>query len=71
MDEMPRWRRGLDRGSPGLPVAVLAAHLEALRLRGHTPGTNYARRRALARMAAAIPVPLLEATGADLRAWRA
>jgi integrase/recombinase XerC len=52
-------------------VAVLAAHLEALRLRGHTPGTIYARRRALARMAAAIPVPLLEATGADLRAWRA
>jgi integrase len=41
-----------------------------MRQRGYSPATVYARRRALARMAAVIPVPLLEASPADLAAWR-
>src|SRR5207344_1332112 len=55
----------------GLPAHVLAAHLTSLRHRGHTPGSVEARRRALHRMAGRIGVPLLEATVADLAAWRA
>src|SRR4249920_3947348 len=55
----------------GLPAPVLAAHLSSLRQRGHTPGSVEARSRALARMAGRIGVPLLEATVADLAAWRA
>lgn len=54
----------------GLPAHVLAAHLASLRQRGHTTGTIYARRRALTRTAAHLPVPLLDATPADLAAWR-
>lgn len=46
-------------------------HLDYLRLSGHTPASIYSRQRALARMAAAIAVPLLSATQADLAAWRA
>jgi integrase/recombinase XerC len=57
--------------APGLPAGVLAAHLTYRRQQGHTEGTIEARRRALHRMAAAIPVPLLDATPADLLAWRA
>jgi integrase/recombinase XerC len=55
---------------PDTPAAV-AAHLEHLRLRGLAPATVYERRKALARMQAVIPVPLLEASEADLMAWRA
>ena len=61
----------MDGSRPGLPAHVVAAHLASLRQRGHTPGAIYARRRALARMTAALPVPLLDATPADLAAWRA
>jgi integrase/recombinase XerC len=46
-------------------------HLEYLRLSGHTATSVYSRKRALARMAAALAVPLLSATPADLAAWRA
>lgn len=46
-------------------------HLEYLRLSGATANSIYSRKRALARMAAAIAVPLLSATPADLAAWRA
>jgi len=46
-------------------------HLDYLRLSGHTPTSIYSRKRALARMAAALAVPLLSATAADLAAWRA
>ena len=58
-------------GAAGLPAAVLTAHLDSLRRRGRSPGTVEARRRALARMAAQIPVPLLAAAPADLASWRA
>jgi integrase/recombinase XerC len=47
------------------------AHLSHLRLKGHTPTSVYARKRALARLAAALAVPLLSATAADLAEWRA
>lgn len=49
---------------------VVAAHLRQLELRGQTPDTVYCRRRALTRLAAALPVPLLDATAAHLHAWR-
>lgn len=54
-------------GSVTLPPGVLARHLRALQLQGQR---TYDRERALARLAAALPVPLLEATPADLLAWR-
>jgi integrase len=57
--------------APGLPAGVLAAHLTYRRQQGHSEGTIEARRYALQRMAARIPVPLLDATPADLLAWRA
>lgn len=44
-------------------------HLAELEQRRRTAGTIYARRRAIARMAAAIDVPLLEASPADLTGW--
>jgi integrase/recombinase XerC len=61
----------MDGRAAGVPGPILAAHLASLAQRGCTPGTIEARRRALHRMAAQIPVPLLEATAADLGAWRA
>jgi integrase/recombinase XerC len=53
-----------------MPDVVIAAHLRYLELCGQTPGSVYCRRRALARMAAALPVPLTEASAEDLAAWR-
>jgi integrase/recombinase XerC len=53
------------------PDIVVAAHLRHLQLLDHTPGTIYCRSRALARLAAVLPVPLLEAAPADLMIWRA
>jgi len=50
---------------------IVMAHLRQLELRGQSPDTVACRRRALARMARALPVPLLEASPADLLAWRA
>jgi len=50
---------------------VVATHLAHLRMRGQTPDTVYCRRRALARMQAALGKPVLDATPADLLAWRA
>src|SRR5258707_4492177 len=61
--------RALLTGGRGLPI--LARHLQELRLLGQSEGTIYARRRAVLRMAALLPVPLLEATAEDLTAWRA
>lgn len=53
-------------------VAVTAQHLRALEQGGrHSPETVYSRRRALARLAAALPGGLLDAAAADLAAWRA
>jgi integrase/recombinase XerC len=46
-------------------------HLAHLRLRGHAPTSVYARKRALARLTAALAVPLLSASAADLADWRA
>ena len=54
-----------------VPDDVVQRHLAHLRQRGRSAGTIYARERAIARMAAQISVPLLEATGEDLAAWRA
>ena len=50
---------------------VTDEHLEHLRLSGHTKATIYSRRRALARMEAALPGSLLDATPAMLERWRA
>jgi integrase/recombinase XerC len=46
-------------------------HLDFLRLSGYSPATIYARRRALVRLAAVLPVPLCEATPEMLGGWRA
>lgn len=64
-------------GSPGggehmhEPDLVVAAHLKHLKMLGQTSDTIYCRRRALARMTAALGKPLLEASSADLLTWRA
>jgi integrase/recombinase XerC len=50
--------------------SVVGAHLRFLELCGQTPGSVYCRRRALARMAIALPVPLVDAAVEDLAAWR-
>jgi integrase len=55
----------------GLDPEVLSAHLGHLRLLGRAEGSIYSRCRALARMCAILPVPLLDATPADILAWRA
>src|SRR5215831_7647263 len=60
----------MERGA-GLPGEILRAHLESMRQRGRSPRTIEERRLALQRMAAALPVPLLEAAPADLAGWRA
>ena len=51
-------------------AAAVAAHLDWLRLRGLAAGTLWARHRALVRMTMLLPCPLLEASPADLLAWR-
>jgi integrase/recombinase XerC len=53
-----------------LSPQVLRAHLQYLRLQGLSPTTIYQRRRLLARMCAQLGVPLLQATEAQLLAWR-
>jgi len=50
-----------------VPESVLDRHLHSLRLRGHSEGSVYARRRAVLRMAGLVAVPLLEATPGRLR----
>jgi integrase/recombinase XerC len=52
------------------PDIVVSAHLRHLELEGHPATTVYARGRALARLRAALQVPLLEATGEQLAGWR-
>lgn len=49
---------------------VVSAHLRYLGLRGLAPGSVYGRACALARMQAAIGVPLIEASAEDLASWR-
>jgi integrase/recombinase XerC len=59
----------------GVPYAgecqILGRHLQWLALRGHAATTITSRRNALTRMGRALPVPVLEASAADLYAWRA
>jgi integrase len=59
----------------GVPFAgecqILGRHLQWLALRGHSPLTVMSRRNALARMGRALSVPVVEASAADLYAWRA
>ena len=52
-------------------AVAIARHLEWMRLRGLAADSIYQRGRGLARLAAALPVPLLEADAAMLAAWRA
>ncbi len=52
-------------------MTIVQSHLEHLRLKGRTPASVYARKRALARLTAALAVPLLSAGPADLAGWRA
>ena len=49
---------------------LIERHLHHLGLRSLSPNTIYARRRALIRFAAALPVPILEASRSDLETWR-
>lgn len=49
---------------------VVVAHLRWLELTGAMPDTVICRRRALIRMARAMDVPLVEASAAELTAWR-
>ncbi len=51
--------------------ALTERHVESMRLRGQTPNTVYQRRRFLVRLSAALPVPAIGATRADLLQWRA
>jgi integrase len=55
---------------PSLPMHV-QDHLNWMRQRGLAPGTIYKRQRELTRLAAVLPVPLIEATPPMLTAWRA
>jgi integrase len=48
---------------------ALGRHLDDLRSLGHTAATVYARQRAITRAAAALDVPLAEATTRDLLGW--
>jgi integrase/recombinase XerC len=57
-------------GHPG-DAALIERHLRQLRLAGRSPGTVYARERALRRMQRALPGGLAAAAAADLQAWRA
>jgi integrase/recombinase XerC len=50
---------------------LLNDHLEHLRQSGYTTTSIYARSRALIRLAAVLPVPLIDADAAMLAAWRA
>ena len=50
---------------------AVARHLKWMRLRGLAADSIYQRGRGLARLAAVLPVPLLEADAAMLAAWRA
>lgn len=63
-------RARLHAGIPSLD-AMIARHLEHLRLRGLASSSVYQRRRGLIRLAAALPVSLLDADAAMLAAWRA
>ncbi len=53
-----------------LPADVLAAYLDHLRMQGRSEMTLRGRRGALGRLARQLPGPVLEATAADLLAWR-
>lgn len=51
---------------------ILARHLAWMEARGRRPNTVYTRGHVIRRLGAAIaPVPVLEATEADIEAWRA
>jgi integrase/recombinase XerC len=54
----------------GIMPGNVADHLSWMRLRGLSEATVYGRLRALTRMSALIPVPLLEAETGHLMAWR-
>lgn len=49
---------------------AITSHLDNLRLQGRRPATIYARKRNLARLARALPAPLLDATPDMLLDWR-
>jgi len=55
---------------PPPPEPLAARYLNWCEQKGLSPGTVYARRRALAQLAASLPVPPAEATAAHLAAWR-
>jgi integrase/recombinase XerC len=59
-------------GVPHQPgCRILARHLDWMALRGLSATTIYARKGALRRLGAALPVPVIVATAADLYEWRA
>ena len=71
----PRRRAPAARPRPPRPEPpgwdVVRAHLRHLGLRGRSPLTVGQRERILLRLAAALPVPLAEATADQLYDWRA
>jgi integrase/recombinase XerC len=58
------------RREPRAPMDAVIRHLHHLQLLGHAATTVYARKRALTRLAIALPVPLLDATAEHFAAWR-
>lgn len=58
-------------GGVQMQEQVVNRHIKHLRLEGLTELTIYHRQRALCRLAAAIPCPVLEATDDQLYEWRA
>jgi integrase len=59
-------------GVPHQPgCRILARHLDWMALRGLSATTIYARKGALRRLGAALPVPVIAATPEDLYEWRA
>src|SRR5258708_38210760 len=79
MTELPaaRTRAATTRTRAGTPplgardAETVWQHLHWLQLRRLSPDTIYQRRRNLTRLAAALPVPLLQATPEHLVGWQA
>jgi integrase/recombinase XerC len=68
---VPDCSRPSQPGLTGPDAQAVTGHLAWLRQRGRTENTIYQRRRALIRLAGSLPVPLLDATPAQLADWRA
>ena len=72
VDNFPQiWGKLVSAPGAQASAVAIARHLEWMRLRGLAEDSIYQRGRGLARLIAALPVPLLEADAAMLAVWRA